>query len=272
MKIIKLPIAVIAITIMSSCYRVAPDAGVESVLIKKPWFFGHGGVMEEPISTGSVWCVASTNHEEFSITPMTITEEFVNLIPADNTPVTFSVYLKVKQQAGNTPLLCEKYGTDWYARNVQATFRTMVRDKACVYKMFDLASKRDISSKLEKEIFNDISAYVTKLNIPVDILQVLIGAVIPPEQVLTETKLTAAQNQSMLTQTARAAAELSRRQAEVNKAIADRTYQQQMGMNVEQYLHLRQLEIEKEKVELIKDNNNVTVIFGQNVPYSYPVE
>ena len=45
-----------------------------------------------------------------------------------------------------------------------------------------------------------------------------------------------------------------------------------MNMTVDQYLHLRQLEIEKEKVELIKDNKNATVIFGQSIPLTYPVK
>jgi regulator of protease activity HflC (stomatin/prohibitin superfamily) len=114
--------------------------------------------------------------------------------------------------------------------------------------------------------------YVKKTNLPIEVMQVSIGAITPPEQVLTETKLTAAQNQSVLTQNARAIAELSRKQAEINKAIADMAYQDQMKMSIDQYLHLRQLEIEKEKVELIKDNKNVSIIFGGNsLPVTYPV-
>jgi len=182
--------------------------------------------------------------------------------------------LKVQIQQVKTPYLYQNFGAKWYEHSLQATFRTMVRDKASAFKMFDLASKRDISSKLESDIFKDLSAYAKKLNIPVKILQVSIGAITPPEQVLTETKLTAAQNQSVLTQNARATAELSRKQAEINKAIADKSYQNQMGMSVNEYLHLRQLEIEKEKVELIKDHDNVTIIFGggSGVPMTYPVK
>jgi len=259
---------------MNSCYRVSPNAGEESVLVYKPMIFGDGGVDTTPIPTGSIWCVVTTDHYEFQITPTTITEDFKNMIPSDNTPVSFSVYLKVQIQQGKTPYLYQNFGAKWYEHSLQATFRTMVRDKASAFKMFDLASKRDISSKLESDIFKDLSAYAKKLNIPVKILQVSIGAITPPEQVLTETKLTAAQNQSVLTQNARATAELSRKQAEINKAIADKSYQNQMGMSVNEYLHLRQLEIEKEKVELIKDHDNVTIIFGggSGVPMTYPVK
>ena len=258
--------------ISTSCYRVTPNAGEESVLIYQPYFFGHGGVDSVPISTGATWCAVTTSYKVFPITPVTITEDFTNMIPSDNTPVSFSVYLKVQIQKGNTPQLYKLFGAEWYAHSLQATFRTMVRDKASAFKMFDLASKREISAQLEKDIFKDITTYAQSLKIPVDIMQVSIGAITPPEQVLTETKNTAAQNQSILTQQARANAELSRKQAEINKAIADKAYQNQMGMSVDQYLHLRQLEIEKEKVELIKDNKNTTVIFGQSLPLSFPVK
>lgn len=275
MKKISLLAALTALTLLtSSCYRVKSDAGVESVLVYKPFIFGHGGVDDTPISTGATWCVFTTDHKEFPITPITITEDFENMIPSDNTPVSFSVYLKCQIRKGQTPHLYKNFGADWYTNNLQASFRTMVRDKASAFKMFDLASKREISSQLEKDIFRDILTYSKKINLPVDIMQVSIGAVTPPEQVLTETKNTAAQNQSILTQKARADAELSRKQAEINKAIADMAYQTQMKMTISEYLHLRQLEIEKEKVELIKDNKNVSIIFGggNGLPMTYPVK
>src|ERR1035437_3420693 len=239
MKIITIILLLFAITSLSSCYRVQPDPGTESVLVYKPFLFGHGGVDETPISTGATWCVFTTEFKEFPITPIAITEDFSNMIPSDNTPVSFSVYLKVQIQQGKTPELYKKFGAEWYAHSLQASFRTMVRDKASAFKMFDLASKREISAQLEKDIFKDISEYSKKLNLPVDLLQVSIGAITPPAEVLTETKLTAAQNQSILTQSARANAELSRKQAEINKAIADNAYKIQMGMSVQEYLSLR---------------------------------
>jgi len=250
----------------TSCYRVQPDGGQESVLIYKPMIFGHGGVDKDPVSTGSTWCVFTTDHVEFSITPTTITEEFKNMIPSDNTPVSFSAYLKCRIIEGKTPILLEKFQKDWYKNSIQSTFRTMVRDKACIYQMFELTSKREISSRLEKEIFTDISAYAKSISLPVEIMQVSIGAITPPDNVLNETKNTAAQNQSKLTQSARASAELSREEAERNKAIADNAYRSKMGMTMQEYLQIRYLEIEKEKIELVKDNKNVSIIFGNANP------
>lgn len=270
-KSILLSIIAIVMMTMTSCYRVQPNGGQESVLIMKPFLFGHGGVDEDPISAGATWCAATTDHVEFSITPQTITEEFDNMIPSDNTPVSFSAYLKVQIKKGETPNLYKNFGESWYANNIQATFRTMVRDKACVHKMFDLASKREISAKLEVDILALMQEYVKKINLPVDVMQVSMGAITPPNEVLTETKNTAAQNQSILTQNARKNAEDSREAAEVSKATADKAYQNKMGMTIGEYLALRQLEIEKEKVELIKDNPKVSIIFGNGVGTTVPI-
>ena len=44
-------------------------------------------------------------------------------------------------------------------------------------------------------------------------------------------------------------------------------------MTITQYLSLRQLEIEKEKIELIKDKKDITIIFGQgSIPTTMPIK
>ena len=110
------------------CYRVQPNPGEESVLVYKPFIFGHGGVDPKPVSTGAEWCAITTEHKEFPITPITIMEEFTNMIPSDNTPVSFSAYLKCQIRKGETPKLYQEFGAEWYEHNLQASFRTMVRD------------------------------------------------------------------------------------------------------------------------------------------------
>src|SRR5678809_1193229 len=51
----------------SGCYRVQPNPGEESVLVYKPYIFGHGGVDPVPVSTGAEWCVFTTDHKELSL-------------------------------------------------------------------------------------------------------------------------------------------------------------------------------------------------------------
>ena len=43
-KIYYFALVLFTITSLSSCYRVTPDAGTESVLVMKPFMFGDGGI------------------------------------------------------------------------------------------------------------------------------------------------------------------------------------------------------------------------------------
>jgi regulator of protease activity HflC (stomatin/prohibitin superfamily) len=272
MKKFMLVILFLAVTLMTGCSSVSPSGDEEAVLMMKPIFIGHGGVSKEPVQGGLAWVAFSTSEIIFKITPITITENFDDMITDDNTPVDFNAYLKIQIVKGETPKLYEKFGQKWYENSIKETFRTMIRDKASAYKMFDLAGNRQVLQDIQNEVFKNISGYCKSLDIPVNILQVTIGSVTPPAEVLEETKRTAAQNQSILTQEARSKSEASRKNAEVNKAIADKAYQAQMNMSVDQYLHLRALEIEKEKVELVRDKQNVSIIMGQGIVPTFGVK
>jgi regulator of protease activity HflC (stomatin/prohibitin superfamily) len=257
---------------ITACSRVTPNGGEEAVLVMKPLFFGHGGVSQTPVSAGSEWIAPTTDYVMFKITPVTYSVRFDDMMTDDNTPVDFMAYLKVQIKQGQTPILYEKFGGKWFENSVSPTFRAMVRDKASSYKMFDLTSNREVLLDIENVVFEKLTQYCIKLKLPVEIQQVTIGAVTPPSEVLEETRRTAAQNQSILTQRARAESELARKQAEINKAIADNAYKTQMNMTIKEYLDLRHLEIEKEKVELVRDKQNVSIIMGQGIQPMYNVK
>src|SRR6478752_72157 len=92
-----------AVTILlSSCYRVAPNGDEESVLLMKPWIFGHGGVDETPVSSGAEWVASTTDYVTFKITPVTLAEKFDDMMTDDNTPVDFSAYLRLQVKKGQT--------------------------------------------------------------------------------------------------------------------------------------------------------------------------
>lgn len=257
---------------MVGCSRVSPNGDEEAVLISKPWFFGHGGVDETPVTAGSTWTAPTTDAVTFKITPQTVEEHFQNMMTSDNTPVAFSGYLKYQLRKGQTPTLYKKFGPQWYENSLAPTFRAQVRDKASGYKLFQLTTDRKMLADMEADLFGKISAYAKSIDLPIDIMQVTVGAITPPAEVLEQTRQTAAQNQSKLTQDARADAELARKQAEINKAIADKAYMTQMGMDQKEYLNLRALEIEKEKVELVRDKQNVSIIMGQGIVPTFGIK
>lgn len=255
-----------AIVALSSCGFVGVNGDEEAVLVQKPIFFGHGGVDETPVSSGQVAVALTTDDIKFKIVPNAYAEKFENLISDDNVPLDFETHITLKIRKGTTPILYKNFGSGWYENNVSPKFRSMVRDIVSSYKMQELISSREVLTTIDDKLNLGMEEYFKKINIPVDIIQVTIGAATPPQEVLVETQKTAAQNQSILTQHARKNAEDSRKEAEVSKAIADQAYRQTMQMTMNEYLQLRALEIEKEKLEVAKGATNVTVLMGNATP------
>lgn len=48
--------AILGMSALTSCHSVSPDADEEAVIVKKPWFIGHGGVEQQAVQTGLTWC------------------------------------------------------------------------------------------------------------------------------------------------------------------------------------------------------------------------
>jgi regulator of protease activity HflC (stomatin/prohibitin superfamily) len=255
-----------ALFVLTSCSYVGVNGDEEAVLIEKPLLFGHGGVDETPVSSGKIAVALTTEEVKFKIVPNAYAEAFENLISDDNVPLDFETHLTLVIRKGCTPTLYKNFGTGWYENNVSPKFRSMVRDIVSSYKMQELISSREVLSKIDEKLYTGIEAYCKKINLPIDIIQVTIGAATPPAEVLEETQKTAAQNQSILTQGARKNAEDARKDAEVSKALADQAYRQTMQMTMGEYLSLRALEIEKEKLEVARGSKNITVVMGQVQP------
>lgn len=253
--------ALLLASAMTSCQMKGVDGGEEMVIIQKPWFFGSGGVVDEPAVAGRHWLALSTDYEIYNIKPVKYEESFDDVITYDNNPVDFSAYIQLQILSGETPRLHESFGKNWYKNNVEDQFRAKVRNKCSQYKMFTLSTDRKIVDSLEVAIFNEMVAYVESIDLPVDVQQVIIGKVTPPKAVLDETTKTAAATQSIKTQDARKNAELARMAADSAKAEADMAYKNNFdGMTINQYLWLRQLEIEKEKIDMVKGKDKVSII------------
>ena len=255
-------------TVLTSCHGVSPDGDEVAVLIKKPWFFGHGGVEQDVVSSGLTWCAWTTTSERFKITPVQYTETFEQIITKDNNPIDFTAYLTIRIHQDQAPNLYSDFGKEWYANSIKETFRTMARQSCKSYTMFQLTTDEKITIKLQDSLFNEMTKYVTTIKrkdgtvgMPIEIRKVTLGKAQPPDDVIKETMQTAAQKQKELTQAARTNAENARKAAEEAKARADKAYMGTFGMSVDQYLKLRALEIEWEKIELIKDKKDVKMIF-----------
>ena len=257
---------VLASLSMTSCSIRSIEADEEGVVIKKPWFFGHGGVEPEAEQTGSIITALSTSMTFVTMTPVTLTENFEKVMTKDNNEIPhFSAYIKLKVKAGQSPILVEGFGEKWYANSVAPTFRALVRDKASSHKMFELTSDRDVLVKIQEDVYNNMVKYCSVLkdrkgrSLPVEILEITIGTVAPSDAVLAETNKTAAQLQNAITQDAKAKAEIQRKFAEEKRAEADKSYQDKLGLTSTQWIELQ-------RINAIRDCKG-TVIIG-NIPFT----
>lgn len=246
-KFLYLLIALIACTVFSSCYRVAPGADEESVLVHKPWFFGHGGVDKDAVTTGSIWCWWSTSSETFKIIPVKYTEKLDDIISNENTPLDFNTMITLQIQKGKSPLLLENYGVDWYNNNIKEIYNNLTRHYVSQYSPFDLTSNREVIAHIDSCVKADMIQYIAKLSekkdFPVTVINVITGRAIPNTAQLAEMNNTAAQIQARQTQERRYEMEVARERAERQRATSDKAYQREMGLTAEQFINLKAWDI-----------------------------
>lgn len=230
-------------------------AGWEAVQIHRPYIFGRAHVDSDPLPVGRHFVWPSTYLKAYEIRPLTKAEPFVDLTASDNVAVDFRVHFVFVQLQGKTPVLHERFSQKWYQNKVKEPLRTIVRNEARTRTSIQLRVNTAIILESQETIKTKVSEYLVKEGIDVRLTQVVIGKVVPPDEVLKESARTAAQKQREQTESARAAAEVIREDAEMKKAIADSAYMNKMKMSPSQYIQLR-------TIEMVKDKEGVTIILN----------
>ena len=265
-------LVVIIIAAIIGCSREAVDANEEGVFVKKPYFFGKGGVSDQSLLQGSEWKVFSTDFVKFIMSPVQYEEPFEDLVAKDNNLINTNAYVTLQIETGRTPELLKNFGENWYKNNVQETFRKITRDKLCEYGMFELTTNRQVYTDINNDIDNSLREYFVERGLPVAIKSVVISRAQPSKGVLEEIDRTGVQMQAELTQNKRIAMEKAREEAELARAKADKAYMREMNLSADQFISLRALEIEKEKVEMLKNNPSVKVEAFLGYPNFYKVK
>lgn len=246
---------------MTGCHGVRPEAGEEAVLIKKPWFFGHGGVDKEPVTTGLTWCFWSTSSEIFKIVPQKQQVDMEDLVSNDNTPLDFHTAIITKVKEGKSPVLLENYGVDWFNTNLYNYYCNRVRDYVSQHSPFDLMSNREVLNDIDNKVLDEMRQYVETLSkekeFPVEIKQVVIGKAIPNKEQLEEMNKTAKAVQAKQTQEREVEVQLAREKAERQRALADKAYQNEMGLTAQQFIQLKAWDIIAQK-----KGANIDVLFN----------
>lgn len=271
-KILFTMMVVFTTVLMTSCDLCTVDGGEEGVFIKQPWFFGEGGVVTEPLTQGSEWKVWSTNYVKYSIVNTKYSVSFDDIATDEATPLDIDAHIFLKIREGKSPILHMNYGPDWYENNIRDVFSKHVRNFVSMYDMRTLISERDCYDEIEKTITEDMTAYIAVLSktkeFPIEVVNIVIDKAKPNDNVREELNNTAIYMQQKQTEIMKQDMQKERRQTEHLRALADKEYQLTMGFSPTQFIALRGLELENQKIEMIKNkqNVNVDVMLGNSTP------
>ena len=259
-----------ACMLLSACGYAAPDAGTEGVLVRKPWFFGSGGVDMESVKTGSTIVAGSTDVMYIPVSPLPFEIEFKDMMPSNGIPLDF--HTTIRLQVNNAPLLVRDWnggatGDDgrlnhsWFWGNIAPQFTNLVRSEVKNYDMGALAFNGAAIDEIDRKVFAQLSDFIKKNKIPVTLLSVTIGRATPPQAILDQRTETAAQQQREQTMVAQQKAEEARQGAEAARANADNAYNREMGLSPGQFVDLKRIEMQREAC-----GKGSTCIFGNATP------
>ena len=249
---------------LNSCINVAPGAGEEAVLIHKPYIFGHGGIDEKPVETGRQYEWFSTSYVIVSMLPQKFDEKLDDAASNDNTLLDFNTQIQLQVEDNKSPVLIKNYGSNWYVNVIQEVYRNTVRNYISKFGPFDLMSNREVLDSINFAVKNDMERYIEELSaksgeLPIDVVNVVVGRAIPNEKQKAEMDNTAAATQAKRTEESRFEMLKAKEAAERQRAIADKAYQEEMGLSADQFIQLKAWEVIEKK-----EGANIDVLVGAN--------
>jgi regulator of protease activity HflC (stomatin/prohibitin superfamily) len=112
------------------------------------------------------------------------------------------------------------------------------------YVLYELMSDPVKLGELDKSITEKLSAYIASIKLPVKVENVALGRAKPTVEVLAQINESARQKEAKTTNANKAGAEEERKDSETKRALADKAYANEMGMNPSQFVQLRMVEMQ----------------------------
>jgi regulator of protease activity HflC (stomatin/prohibitin superfamily) len=234
---------VIAVTqLLAGCSNYSPDAGHEIVLIKKPWFFGHGGIDPAPVTTGRTFAALSTDGVDVYMQPQKFEANLPDTMTSDGVPISFHAIVVL--QVTDSVSLIRNFGPQWYSNNVEQPFATMVRQAVRKRGMNETAISTTALDAIDTEIRDNFVAFMREKELPVKLVTMTVGRANPPDSVKNQRIETATQEQRIQTEKQMKLAEDQRLQAEQSRAAADNAYRESMHLSPEQFIQLETIKMQ----------------------------
>ena len=263
-RLIAVPVLLI-VGLAVGCRTVQPDAGHEAVLVRKPLFFGRGGVDATPVTTGLKYVAFTTTGIDVNMQPLRIDVEFSDLMTTDGVPIDFHSVLTL--QVTDSVKLVRDFGQDvvgdkpgFWVRNLDQPYRTAVRDAVKAHSMNKITIQATATETVDKVVTKHLLTIINETGVPVRVLDMPLGRANPPDAILHQRVETAAQEQRINTEKQKKLAEDQRKMAEESRAAADQAYNQKMGLNAEQYVALQAIQMQRE----VCSKGGCTFMFGNN--------
>jgi regulator of protease activity HflC (stomatin/prohibitin superfamily) len=244
---------------LSGCSRFAPDAGHEIVLVQKPWFFGHGGIVREPVTTGLTFGAFTTKGILVNMQPQQFELDLPDTMTSDGVPISFHAIMLL--QVVDSVKLIETFGPNWYQHNLAAPFGKMVRQAVRKHGMNETAISAEAIESIDAEIHASLASFIEQKGLPVKLITLTVGKANPPDSVKNQRIETAAQQQRIQTEQQKKLAEDQRKRAEESRAAADNAYREAMHLSPEQFI---QLETIKMQAQVCGSDGKATCTFIQN--------
>jgi regulator of protease activity HflC (stomatin/prohibitin superfamily) len=247
--------------LLAGCSVYSPDAGHEVVLIDKPWFFGHGGVESEPVTTGRTWAAITTDGVDVYMQPQRYEQQLDDTMSADGVPLGFHAIINLK--VTDAVSLVKNFGPDWYKNNVEQEFAQLVRQAVRKRGMNEIAISTTAIDSVDSEVESAMTSYLKDKGLPVRLITMTVGRANPPDAIKNQRIETAAQEQRVQTEKQIKLAEDQRKAAEESRAAADNAYRQAIGLSPEQYVELKRIEME---VKVCGDGKCTFIVNGGAMP------
>lgn len=225
-----------------ACRSFAPNAGHEIVLVKKPIFFGHGGVDPQPVRTGRTYAAVSTDGINVNMQPQKFETELPDTMTSDGVPITFHAIMVLK--VTDSVSLIKNFGPDWYSNNLEEPFKTMVRQAVRKRGMNETAISTIALDQIDSEIHDQLVDFIKQKSLPVELVTMTVGRANPPDSVKNQRIETATQEQRIQTEQQRKLAEDQRAMAETSRAHADNAYREAMGLSPQQFIQLETVKMQ----------------------------
>lgn len=238
----KIATLICSLALLAGCSVFSPDPGHEIVLVKKPFFFGHGGVVDEPVTTGRTFGAITTGGIDVYMQPQRFDVEMEDTMTKDGVPIDFHAVVSI--QITDSVKLIRTFGEDWYKNNLDQPFRTAVRQAVRKRGMNETAISTTALDEIDAEIRDDMIAFFKQINLPMKLITMTVGRANPPDSVKHQRIETATQEQRIQTEQQRKLAEDQRMKAEQSRANADNAYRESMHLSPEQFIQLETIKMQ----------------------------